>query len=332
MPTLTDLTRLRDAQPQPVPWLWPGRIAAGRLALIDGDPGQGKSLLALDIAARLSRARELPDGHRPSEPAAVLLLSAEDHWDDTILPRLLAAGADLQRVYPWNEGAAGLAVFPEACPQLERLILQTSARLVIIDPFFAFLGRDVGSLNALMIRRALEPLARLTQKTHAALLLIRHLAKGAVGRQALYRGLGSTTIVGAMRTAFVIAPDPPEPQRRVFACTKNNLSAFPPALAFRIGQTKSGVAQVEWLGTIARTADEVLQVRVRRGEAVPQALAFLRQHLAHGPSDRQTLLEEAGRRGISFRSLERAKAALGIVSQQRREEGRNIWYWRLGAG
>jgi hypothetical protein len=183
-----------------------------------------------------------------------------------------------------------------------------------------------------MIRRALEPLARPAQTTQAALLLIRHLAKGTVGRQALYRGLGSTTIIGAMRTAFLVAPDPEEPELRVFACTKNNLAAFPPALAFRIGQTSTGIAQVEWLGTVPHTAEELLQVGRRRGEAVPQALAFLHQHLAHGPSDRQTLLDEAGHRGISFRSLERAKAALGIVSQQKREQGRNVWYWRLGAG
>ena len=186
------ISNLQLAPSQPVPWLWPDRIAAGRFTLIDGDPEQGKSLLTLDLAARLTIAQELPDGYRPPEPIAVLLLpGGEDNLADTIIPRLRAAGADLRQVHVWQNDSAEPAVFPEACAQLQEAIARTRARLVLFDPFFAYLGPDIGSLNDLMIRRALGPLARVAEATQAALVLIRHLAKGNAGKAACYRGLGS---------------------------------------------------------------------------------------------------------------------------------------------
>jgi RecA-family ATPase len=255
------------AQPSLLQWLWPGRIAAGRLTVIDGDPGEGKSLLALDVAARLSSARELPDGYRHTEPAAVLLLTAEDDVQDTVIPRLRTAGADLERVYTWTGDASGPLVFPAACARLQELIEQTKVRLVVIDPFFAFLGPDIGSLNDLMIRRALKPLAELAAATAAAFILIRHLSKGSVGKQAAYRGLGSIAILGAARTAFLVAKDPADADLRVLACTKNNLAAFPPALGFRL-TAADGIAKIVWTGPVARTADDLVQAG-RQGQAVP---------------------------------------------------------------
>ena len=241
-PAVHDVPSLHGTLLQPLPWLWPGRLAAGRLALIDGDPGQGKSLLTLDVAARLTSGRELPDGYRPREPAAVLLLpGGEDHLEDTIEPRLRAAGADFHHVYAWSTTFAEPPVFPESCPRLQALIERTRARLVLLDPFFAFLGPDTGSLNDLMIRRALTPLARVAEATQAALVLIRHLGKGSAGKAACYRGLGSLAILGAMRTAFLVATDPDDARLRVFACTKNNLAVFPPAFGFRMVDVGDGV-------------------------------------------------------------------------------------------
>jgi hypothetical protein len=296
--------------------------------LIDGDPGQGKSILAIDIAVRLTSARQMPDGYQPPEPVAVLLLPGEDNLKDTVVPRLVAAGADLCRVYFWSATISEPPVFPDACPRLQELITRTQSRLVLLDPFFAFLGRDISCLNDRMIRRALQPLARVAEATQAALWLNRHLTK-TVGKPATHRGLGSMAILGLMRTAFLLGPDPDDPSRRVLACTKNNLAAFPPALGFRIGQTSEGVATIEWLGPVDRTADDLVVDGRRRGEAVPQALRFLRDQLARGPCDRQTLLEQATSAGISFRTIERAKAQLGVVSIQKREAGRNVWYWAL---
>jgi hypothetical protein len=314
--------------PKDVSWLWPTRIAAGRLTLIDGDPGTGKSLVALDVAARLTAARPLPDGATVPEPLSVLLLpGGEDGLEDTILPRLAAAGADLNRVHCWDDDEP--PTFPAACGELERMIRATQARLVLFDPFFAFLGRDTGSLNDLMIRRALAPLARIAEATAAAFLLIRHLGKGSVGKAARLRGLGSLAILGAMRTAFLLANDPSDAARRVLACTKNNLAAGSPSLALRITATATGTARLDWLGPVALTADALVQARAGRGEAIPFAVRFLEEQLDSGWVPRASILQHAAAAGITFRTLERAKAELGVLSQQRREHGRNVWYWRL---
>jgi hypothetical protein len=310
--------------------MWPTRLAAGQLALIDGDPGQGKSLLMLDIAARVTTAQDLPDGYRPLEPAPVLLLpSGEDDLETTIVPRLRAAGADLEKIYDGGSTFAEPPVFPQACGPLHRLIEATGARLVLLDPFFAFLGPDTGSLNDLMLRRALAPLARVAGTTGAAILLSRHLGKGTIGKAARYRGLGSLALLGAMRTAFLLASDPGDASFRVLACTKNNLVAFPSALGFRIVTTSDGWPRLAWTGPVERTADQLVQAASPRGEAIPRALLFLQQELAGGERERQALIERAAAEEISFRTLERAKAELGVVSQQWREQGRNVWYWNL---
>jgi hypothetical protein len=330
MMSAQEAIRIQKPAPRPVPWLWPGRIAAGRLTLIDGDPDQGKSFLTLDLAARLTAGHTLPDGCRPSEPMTVLLLSAEDSREDTIVPRLLAAEADLERVHFWDEALLGVPVFPEACRQLQQVLERTQARLVVIDPFFAFLGQETGSLNDFMIRRALQPLARVAELTQAAIVLIRHLSKVGVTRQAIYRGLGSIAILGMARTAFLVGADPDDVERRVFACTKNNLAGSTPSLGFRIVPAEADMARIEWLGPVDRTADDLVPAGRKRGQAVPRAAAFLREQLAQGPCDREALLGHAEAIGLSFRTLERAKSQLGVVSQQRREGGKIVWYWRLG--
>jgi hypothetical protein len=324
------LSGLELIQPQPVPWLWPGRIAGGRLTLIDGDPEQGKSLLTLDLAARLTVAKELPDGYRPPEPVEVLLLSGgEDNLADTVVPRLRAAGADLHHIHAWQNASGEPPVFPEACSQLQEVIEDARARLVLFDPFFAYLGPDIGSLNDLMIRRALGPLARVAEATQAAFVLIRHLAKGSVGKAAPYRGLGSMAILGAMRTAFLVARDPDDAELRVFACTKSNLAVYPPSLGVRIITTSEGLPRLAWVGPVERTADDLVAAGRRRGESVPRAICFLQAQLESGWKERHVLLEQAECEGISFRTLERAKAELHVLSQQRRQQGRNVWYWGL---
>jgi len=329
-PDVSKSLGIQGIPPKPVAWIWPGHIPTGRLSLIDGDPGAGKSLLTLDLAARLTAARPFPDGYCPPEPASVLLLpGGEDDLEDTICPRLAAAGADFAHAHLWDSNRLEPPVFPAACTHLQRTIDATRSRLVLFDPFFAFLGPDIGSLNDLMIRRALAPLARVAAATGAAFLLIRHLGKGTVGKAACIRGLGSMAILGAMRTAFLVAADPCDPGRRVLACTKNNLAPFPPSLAFRFANADTDTACIDWLGPVNLTADDLVQFRHRRGEAVPRAIRFLQERLQPGWVARHFLLEQAAAAGITFRTLERAKAELGILSQQRRENGRNVWYWRM---
>src|SRR5262249_26117113 len=138
--------------------------------------------------------------------------------------------------------------------------------------------------------------------------------------------------LGAMRTAFLVARDPDDVDLRVFACTKNNLAVFPPSLGFRTVATSEGLPRLAWVGPVERTADELVGAGRRRGDSVPRAIRFLQAQRESGWKERRELLEQAEREGISFRTLERAKAELHVLSQQRRDHGKNVWYWGLPGG
>src|SRR5262249_21670952 len=176
------IIRLSDVIEKPVEWLWPGRLPLGRLCLLDGDPDRGKSLLALDLAARLSACRTMPDGYLPPEPCSVLILAREDEVDDTIVPRLRAAGADLTRIHFLDsrlepDGTQLPIGFPRDCDLLRDALAQTDARLVIVDPLLAYLDAHVSALNVHMVRSALDPLAQVAQEKRATMKLVRHLTK-----------------------------------------------------------------------------------------------------------------------------------------------------------
>jgi hypothetical protein len=326
---------LADVRPEPIDWLWPGHIAAGKLTLIDGDPGLGKSLITLDLAARLTTGRPFPDGSACAAPAGVVLVGSEDGVSDTIIGRLQAAGADLNHVHSFDGTSRpgtskGPPTFPEDCSLLEEVIQESKARLVIVDPLLAFISSSVWSVNDQSVRGALAPLARVTEKTRASMGLVRHLTKWGSGRRAIYRGSGSIGIIGSARTAFLVGRDPEQPELRVLACTKNNLGAPPPSLGFRIVADKNGWPRIEWTGPVEITAEDLVQVpSYRRGELLARAVVFLEKLLATGPRLRDWGLRQTRAFGISSRTLERARAQLGVQSKEVRENGQNVWYWSL---
>ena len=176
--------------PERVDWLWQGRLARGKVTVVDGDPGLGKSTITADLAARISTGSPMPDGSRLSGSADVIPLSAEDGVADTIRPRLEAAGADLTRVHAVDISAADPMVLPSGIGDLERAVTATGAVLVVIDPFVAFLSDDVNSYRDQDVRRVLAALAALAARTGVCVLLVRHLTKS-TGGPAIYRGGGS---------------------------------------------------------------------------------------------------------------------------------------------
>jgi hypothetical protein len=336
MPTPEALVScLTEYAAEPIHWLWPGRLAAGKLTLIDGDPSQGKSLVTLDVISRFSTARALPDGYQPPKPVGAVLLSAEDGVADTILPRLRAAGADVQRVHLFEgHGTSGLwqrlPSFPEDCHLLEGIIRNTDAGLVVVDPLMAFLSTRCFAANDQLVRQALGPLARVAAATQSALVLVRHLNKGGSGQKAVYRGSGSIAITGAARTAFLVGQDSEDPEPRLLACTKNNLAAFPPTLGFRIAHQADGHPVVAWDGVIEATADELVLAAPRHhGEALAEAVKLLRDLLEPAPVSCDEVTRRARAAGISERTLDRAKDKLGVVSQQCRRHGHSLWFWCL---
>ena len=190
-------------------WLWRPYLACGKLALLDGDPGAGKSLVTADLVARLTRGARLPDGSRCRRKANVLFLNAEDALDDTLRPRLDAAGADLARVFCLGGAQVGNAdggemSFPGCFEALRRPVVAHEIELVVIDPMMAFFKPEVAANSDQVMRVALAPLAALAARSGASVLLVRPLTKRG-GRMALYRGGGSIGIIGAIRTALFLA-------------------------------------------------------------------------------------------------------------------------------
>src|SRR5262249_8218950 len=219
------ITRLSDVTPQPVRWLWRGRIRIGKLTVLDGDSGLGKSLLSTDLAARISKARLMPDNTANDlrDPAGVVILSAEDDPSDTICPRLKATGADLSRIVLLAGLRDSDSVRLPTLADLEAIrhaITLVNAKLVIIDPLMAYLPGRVDSHRDQDIRSSLAPLAALAAETGVAVLVIRHLNK-TEGKNALYRGGGSIGIIGAARSGLLVAQDPEDEERRILAVTKS---------------------------------------------------------------------------------------------------------------
>lgn len=251
---------LNTVKPEQVSWLWPSRIPLGKLTLIDGDPGTGKSAMTTDIAARVSMGSTFPDGSS-CEPSGVVLLSAEDGLADTIRPRLEAAGADLSCILalatiPDGDSERLLSI-PDDLGIIKRGIERVGAKLVVVDPLMAFLSGDVNSHRDQDVRRALASLAKLAEETGVAVVVVRHLNKG-IGGNSLYRGGGSIGIIGQARSALLVAKHPEDDQKRVLASLKNNLSTAAPSLVFVLNEATNGAVHVGWKGETFLDADALL--------------------------------------------------------------------------
>jgi hypothetical protein len=279
---------LSGIEPEEVTWLWPQWLALGKLALVDGDPGLGKSAMTLDLAARVSAGKAFPDAAE-CESAGVVLLSAEDGLADTIRPRLDAAGADTSRILalatvPDENGHDRLLSIPEDIPLIEKGIRRVGARLVVVDPLMAFLSGDTNSHRDQDVRRALAPLAGLAERTGASVLVVRHLNKVAANNP-LYRGGGSIGIIGAARMAFVVGKDPQDENRRIVASTKNNLAMPLASLMFGLEVAEGGSVRVDWLGQSEVSAKDLLATPQdqEHADARSEAVEFLNDVLANGP-------------------------------------------------
>jgi hypothetical protein len=333
---------LSDVRPETVRWLWPGRVALGKLTLLCGDPGLGKSFVTLDLAARVSSGRFWPDlPLAPNPVGGVVLLSAEDDLADTIRPRFDAAGADpsrvvalqaVRRMQPGGQAREDYFDLTEDLPALEAAIRATAdCRLVVIDPLTAYLGKTDSHKNA-EVRAVLARLFDLAARHKAAVLAVTHLNK-AGGLPAVYRAMGSLAFVAAARAVWAVVRDDEDEtrRRRMFLPIKNNLGADETGLAYAL----------EPVGDTARVAWETEPVNIRADEALgggrtaavrDDARRFVIDTLtAHGgemPSDE--LAEAAKAEGISERTFRRARKAVGEVYKEKGKGGQ--WRCRLKGG
>lgn len=332
----TEIGRLvSQVETEPIEWLWDRRIPLGELTILDGDPGTGKSTFLTDVIARVTTGRSLPYHRGESIEGDAMYITTEDSPGRTIRPRLEAAGADVEsvRLVTEIEGEDDNPrpfFLPDDIDPLEQTLHGMDARLVVIDPLMAHLGGSINAHKDSDVRRALAPLAGVAHRLNVAVVAVRHLNKS--GRaKAKYRGGGSIGIIGAARVGLLLAEHPEREGTCVLASVKNNLAVHPSSLTLELVQAPDhDVARVEWMGATNYTPDELLQgstSRGRPGEKQREAREFLRDELADGPVPTNDVQEKADEEGIATKTLERAKAALGVDSVKTSFDG--PWRWTL---
>ncbi len=342
------MIKLAHVQPETVTWLWSDRIPLGKLTIKDGDPGLGKSAMALDLGARVSAGRPMPDDSTGDleGPAGVVILSAEDGLADTIRPRLDAAGADCTRIVALEEisetklerrGDEEVEVTTTRLPTvadldaIKQAIEQVDAKLLIVDPLSAFLPAKVNSYIDPDVRRALAPLAKLADELSVAVLAVRHLSK-AGGANPLYRGGGSIAILGAARSGLLVAADPSDPDRRVLAVSKSNLAKLPASLSYTIEPAPNGSIRVRWCGESEHSAKSLLAEAGRDDEersALDDACDVLRDLLSSAAVNAKEIVRLAREAGISERTIYRAKSRLGVRTERFGFGREMTTMWRL---
>ncbi len=311
------MIKMSEIQSQEVSWLWYPFIPYGKLTIIQGDPGDGKTTLVLNIAAWLSKGEGLDSEMKLSEPVNVIYQSAEDGLADTVKPRLELAGADCERILVIDEKEKSLSMVDE---RLEKAIVQTKARMLILDPIQAYLGGGMDMNRANEARDMTKKFGALAEKHQCAIVLIGHMNKAA-GNKAAYRGMGSIDFFAVARSVLLVGRVEGEPNIRAVVQIKNNLATFGHPKAFALSEDG-----FQWLGDYEITADEVLGGIAPKANKMEQAKRLLRElALTTDAIQSNEIFDMADEQGISKRTLENAKRELGI----RAKKINNSWYWEL---
>lgn len=315
--TELQLIKLSEIQSQKVSWLWYPFIPYGKLTIVQGDPGDGKTTLILNIAAKLSKGEGLDSDMKLSEPMNVIYQSAEDGLADTVKPRLELAGADCERILVIDETDKSLSMIDE---RLEEAIVQTRARMLILDPIQAYLGGGMDMNRANEARDMTKKLGALAEKYQCAIVLIGHMNKAA-GNKAAYRGMGSIDFFAVARSVLLVGRVEGEQNIRAVIQIKNNLAAFGHPKAFQLSEDG-----FDWIGDYGITVDEVLGGIAPKVNKLEQAKRMLRElALTSDAMQSNEIFDMADEQGISKRTLENAKKELGI----RAKKINNSWYWEL---
>ena len=309
------LINMQDIEVEAISWFWYPFIPYGKVTIIQGDPGEGKTTLVLQIIARLTKGESIID-EDANLPIKVIYQTAEDGLANTIKPRLLAANADCSKVLVIDDKDMPLTMRDE---RLEQAIIETSAKLVVLDPIQGFLGADVDMHRANEIRPIMKHIAELAEKYKCAVILIGHMNKCSVGKSA-YRGLGSIDFQAAARSVLIVGIIKDEPEVRVVCQTKSSLAPEAKAVAFRLSEENG----FEWIGEYDVTADDLLS-GTAKGTKKQAAMDFLEKVLADGQMPQSVIMELALKKEIAEKTLRNAKEALGIISKR----VNNQWYWSL---
>jgi putative DNA primase/helicase len=338
-PIADELKTLDGIEPRAVTWLWPGRIPMGKVTIIAGKPSVGKTTLGLDVVARATAGGHWPDGQRVRR-GSFLIVTAEDDYEDTIVPRLMAAGAERSRCYAVDAdgGIKGL------CAKIDRMLTslkkldQVQPRGVLIDPLGAFLG-GTDSHNDAQVRSALKPLAEVAMKHRVAVVVIMHLRKAGAG-PAIDQVSGSLAFTAMARAAYLVATDPGEATRSVVLCMKNNLGPPPSGIAYRVvpaelsvpgkmGRMEITTSKLAWCSEpVTVTADDIIATRREDGPSkLDEAKEWLTCILNDGPMSQKDIFKRAARQGFKDMTLRRAAKEAGVEIKKTGFTGG--WNWSI---
>lgn len=318
-----EITKASDVTVKQVEWLWYPYIPYGKVTVLQGDAGDGKSTFILKLAAMLTRGEPMPftDGEG-NKTVNVIYQSTEDDADDTIVPRFIKAGGDTDRLLFINEKEQYLSFSDE---RLLEAIRQTNAKLIILDPLSAYIGESTSINSANEVRRQFRPLIDIAKEQGCAIVIVHHMNK-AIGQKALNRGVGSVDIVGAARSVLLVArTDKDRPNERILAQVKSNLAPTGNAILFTVDEDG-----IEWREETARTADEVLgnvfAVAGRPDEQMQRAKETLSAILTDGiPKPQSEVMEKLKAVGVGESTAKKAKALLGVQSVKQGVR----WFWTL---
>lgn len=320
IPKSVPMICMNDVEQTEVDWLWYPYIPFGKLTIVQGNPGEGKTFFAMQLAAACTNQKFLPD-MEPFEPFNMIFQTAEDGLGDTVKPRLVSSGADLQRVLVIDDAENPLTL---ADDRIEKAIRENNAKLMVIDPLQAFLGANVDMNRANEVRPVFRKLADIAQSTGCAIVMIGHLNK-ASGAQSTYRGLGSIDIAAVVRSILFVGKVKDDPTTRVIVHEKSSLAPPGQALAFSLGDQKG----FRWIGAYDISAEDLLAGGdgTKAELKQEQAMKLIYELLSDGREvSVAELNKEAIERGISERTVRMVRNSMKEKLESERR-GKDWWIW-----
>lgn len=312
-----NIINMADIEAVAVKWLWKPYIPLGKITIVQGDPGEGKTTLALSISAALTRGDTLPNEADSHEPMNVIYQTAEDGLADTIKPRLEAVNANCTRVLVIDESKEELSMSDE---RIEKAIQQTNAKLIILDPIQAYIGANVDMHRANEVRPVMSRLGRIAEEYGCAIVLIGHMNKAA-GQKSSYRGLGSIDITAVARSLLIVGKMRDSPSKRIMVQAKSSLAPVGKSQLFEINENSALV----WKGEVDITAEQFLENGGAELSKLEIATEFLLEILKDGKVSQKEIATAASDYDFSTRTLNEAKKNLKISSIK----ADNKWYWKL---
>lgn len=309
------IINMEDVEVREVEWLWYPYIPYGKITIIQGDPGEGKTTAVLQLSALLSKGEKLPCDDREIDPVNIIYQTAEDGLNDTVKPRLVAANADCTKIKVIDETDKSLTMIDE---RIEKAIQETNARLLILDPIQAYLGAEVNMNCANEIRDVTKQLGHLADRYNCAIILVGHMNKG--GGKASYRGLGSIDFQAVARSVLIVGRLKDNSTMRIIAQGKSSLAPEGDSIAFELNKDTG----FRWIGKCEMSVEELLSGTPKDNKS-QLAERLLNEMLEDGKRLQSDILAKAKDWDISKRVLDEVKKKLGVKSIK----SANKWYWEL---